>query len=118
MALFTTALNLYGGALWSGELQGFIIRERVPTPAPPAPAPGPRVLCAVCWAMGEESCSSSLLAARCWLLAAGCWLLALLAELAAGAGAPREERERAGAAGERGQERRAAGGGGARDSAE
>ena len=30
MALFTTALNLYGGVLWSGELQGFIVRERVP----------------------------------------------------------------------------------------
>jgi hypothetical protein len=25
MALFTTALGLYGGVLWSGELQGFII---------------------------------------------------------------------------------------------
>jgi hypothetical protein len=25
MALFTTALNLYGGVLWSGELRGFII---------------------------------------------------------------------------------------------
>jgi hypothetical protein len=24
MALFTTALDLYGGVLWSGELQGFI----------------------------------------------------------------------------------------------
>jgi hypothetical protein len=31
MALFTTALDLYGGVLWSGELQGFIIHERVPT---------------------------------------------------------------------------------------
>ena len=31
MALFTTALGLYGGVLWSGELQGFIIHERVPT---------------------------------------------------------------------------------------
>jgi hypothetical protein len=31
MALFTTALNLHGGVLWSGELQGFIIPERVPT---------------------------------------------------------------------------------------
>jgi hypothetical protein len=31
MAFFTTALDLYGGVLWSGELQGFIIRERVPT---------------------------------------------------------------------------------------
>jgi hypothetical protein len=27
MALFTTALGLYGGVLWSGELQGFIIHE-------------------------------------------------------------------------------------------
>jgi hypothetical protein len=31
MALFTTALDLYGGVLWSGELQGFIIHERMPT---------------------------------------------------------------------------------------
>jgi hypothetical protein len=31
MAFFTTTLGLYGGVLWSGELQGFIIRERVPT---------------------------------------------------------------------------------------
>jgi hypothetical protein len=33
MALFTTALGLYGGVLWSGELQGFIIHEMVPTNA-------------------------------------------------------------------------------------
>jgi hypothetical protein len=31
MALFTTALGLYGGVLWSGELQGFIAHETVPT---------------------------------------------------------------------------------------
>jgi hypothetical protein len=31
MALFTTTLDLYGGVLWSGELQGFIIHETVPT---------------------------------------------------------------------------------------
>jgi hypothetical protein len=31
MTLFTTALGLYGGVLWSGELQGFIIHEAVPT---------------------------------------------------------------------------------------
>ena len=31
MALFTTTLDLYGGVLWSGELQGFIIHEMVPT---------------------------------------------------------------------------------------
>jgi hypothetical protein len=31
MALFTTALDFYGGVLWSGELQGFIIHEMVPT---------------------------------------------------------------------------------------
>jgi hypothetical protein len=30
MALFTTALGLYGGVLWSGELQGLIIHEAVP----------------------------------------------------------------------------------------
>jgi hypothetical protein len=30
MAFFTTALDIYGGVLWSGELQGFIVRERVP----------------------------------------------------------------------------------------
>jgi hypothetical protein len=33
MALFTTALGLYGGVLWSGELQGFITHETVPTGA-------------------------------------------------------------------------------------
>jgi hypothetical protein len=27
MALFTPALDLYGGVLWSGELQGFIIQQ-------------------------------------------------------------------------------------------
>ena len=30
MALFTTALGLYGGVLWSGELQGFIIHQMMP----------------------------------------------------------------------------------------
>jgi hypothetical protein len=30
MALFTTALGLYGGVLWSGELQGFIVHEMMP----------------------------------------------------------------------------------------
>jgi hypothetical protein len=30
MELFTTTLDLYGGVLWSGELQGFIIHERIP----------------------------------------------------------------------------------------
>jgi hypothetical protein len=48
MALFTTALGLYGGVLWSGELQlqGFIAHETVPAVAAqlhdvtrPAPAP-------------------------------------------------------------------------------
>jgi hypothetical protein len=34
MALFTTALGLYGGVLWSGELQGFIIHEAVPSHTP------------------------------------------------------------------------------------
>jgi hypothetical protein len=33
MAFFTTALGLYGGVLWSGELQGVIKRERVPSEA-------------------------------------------------------------------------------------
>ena len=32
MALFTTALGLYGGVLWSGELQGFIIHQMMPSP--------------------------------------------------------------------------------------
>jgi hypothetical protein len=27
MALFTTTLGLYGGVLWSGDLQGFIIHD-------------------------------------------------------------------------------------------
>jgi hypothetical protein len=31
MSLFTTALGLYGGVLQSGELQGFIIHEAVPS---------------------------------------------------------------------------------------
>jgi hypothetical protein len=30
MALFTTALGLYGGVLWSCELQGLIVHEMVP----------------------------------------------------------------------------------------
>jgi hypothetical protein len=37
MALFTTALDLYGGVLWSGELQGFIIHQMVPTQAQARP---------------------------------------------------------------------------------
>jgi hypothetical protein len=35
MALFTTALGIYGGVLWSDELQGFVIHEVVPTPTTP-----------------------------------------------------------------------------------
>ena len=31
MALFTTALGLYGGVLWSCELQGFIVHEMMPS---------------------------------------------------------------------------------------
>jgi hypothetical protein len=31
MALFTTALGLHGGVLWSCELQGFIVHEMMPT---------------------------------------------------------------------------------------
>jgi hypothetical protein len=34
MVLFTTTLGLYGGVLWSGELQGFIIHEMVPSMGP------------------------------------------------------------------------------------
>jgi hypothetical protein len=30
MALFTTTLGLYGGVLWSGELQGLITHEMMP----------------------------------------------------------------------------------------
>jgi hypothetical protein len=33
MALFTTTLGLYGGVLWSGELQRFITHEMVPSGA-------------------------------------------------------------------------------------
>jgi hypothetical protein len=29
--IFTTALGLYGGVLWSGELQGFIVHEMMPS---------------------------------------------------------------------------------------
>jgi hypothetical protein len=32
VVLPTTTLGLYGGVLWSGEFQGFIIHELVPTP--------------------------------------------------------------------------------------
>jgi hypothetical protein len=58
MALFTTALGLYGGVLWSGELlQGSILHEMVPTPARaagPAGATGrgPRAGCGMAWALG------------------------------------------------------------------
>jgi hypothetical protein len=31
--LLRTALGLYGGVLWSGELQGFIIHEMMPSVA-------------------------------------------------------------------------------------
>jgi hypothetical protein len=31
MELFTTTSGLYGGVLWSGELQGFIIHQMMPT---------------------------------------------------------------------------------------
>jgi hypothetical protein len=31
MELFTTTLDLYGGVLWSGELQGFIIQQMMPS---------------------------------------------------------------------------------------
>jgi hypothetical protein len=31
MALFTTTLGLYGGVLWSGEVQGFIVDEMMPS---------------------------------------------------------------------------------------
>ena len=34
MELFTTTLDLYGGVLWSGELQGFIIQQMMPSLAP------------------------------------------------------------------------------------
>jgi hypothetical protein len=35
MALFfTTTLGLYGGVLWSGELQGFTAHEMVPARCP------------------------------------------------------------------------------------
>jgi hypothetical protein len=33
MALFTTALGLYGGVLWSAELQGLILHEMMPNNA-------------------------------------------------------------------------------------
>jgi hypothetical protein len=48
MALFTTALGLYGGVLWSGELQGFIPHEMMPT-AYLDPDPGTRrSTCDIC----------------------------------------------------------------------
>jgi hypothetical protein len=38
MALFTTALGFYGGVLWSGELQGFILHEMMPAVGVSVPA--------------------------------------------------------------------------------
>jgi hypothetical protein len=35
VVLFTTALGLYGGVLWSGERQGFVIHEAVPADGRP-----------------------------------------------------------------------------------
>ena len=42
MALFTTTLDLYGGVLWSGELQGFIIHQMMPTLGEAGMGPGHR----------------------------------------------------------------------------
>jgi hypothetical protein len=59
MALFTTAFGLYDGVLWSGEFQGLIVHELVPTgsswglqgrqcsAARSAPAPAPKTPLAV-----------------------------------------------------------------------
>jgi hypothetical protein len=41
MELFTTTLDLYGGVLWSGELQGFIIQQMMPTAGLWVPLPLP-----------------------------------------------------------------------------
>jgi hypothetical protein len=49
MALFTTALGLYGGVLWSGELQGLIIHEMVHTDA-----------LAAYWCNGATSCQAAV----------------------------------------------------------
>jgi hypothetical protein len=44
MSLSTTALGLYGGVLWSGELQGFNIRDMGPTDRARGSGPGqPRI---------------------------------------------------------------------------
>jgi hypothetical protein len=52
MPLFTTALGLYGGVLWSGEheLQGFVIHEMVPPPG--------RLRAALCPCRNEPARSS------------------------------------------------------------
>jgi hypothetical protein len=41
VVLFPTALALYGGVLWSGELQGLIVHEMVPGSWPLALGLGP-----------------------------------------------------------------------------
>jgi hypothetical protein len=51
MALFTTALGHYGGVLWSGELQGFILHEMVPPTCSQLgtyQAAGPQPVSAIC----------------------------------------------------------------------
>jgi hypothetical protein len=57
MALFTTTLGLYGGVLWGGELQGFIIHAMMPAfiafaffaSAAPASLPLPHPLFGAVW---------------------------------------------------------------------
>jgi hypothetical protein len=46
MTLFTTALGLYGGVLWSGELHGIILHRPCPTqgPGPAAHREGGRAI--------------------------------------------------------------------------
>jgi hypothetical protein len=41
MVLFTTTLGLYGGVVWSGEFQGFIVHELVPSTAQSRAAKSP-----------------------------------------------------------------------------
>jgi hypothetical protein len=59
MALFTTALGLYGGVLWSGELQGFIIHEMIPTRGAPQGPIGRRAPAKHLWRHSQKQAPAS-----------------------------------------------------------
>jgi hypothetical protein len=51
MELFTTALDLYGGVLWSGELQGFIIQQMMPSSSTKCTSMSYELLLAIGWSI-------------------------------------------------------------------